>query len=249
MNHNNSGIYKITNIINNHCYIGSAVNIQKRWTCHLSKLNKNEHHSQHLQSAWNKYTKDKFKFEVLFYCDKKDLIFYEQRTIDTYKPEYNICLTAGSTLGFHHSVETKQKVSMAHKNKKDSKETKLKKSIARIGNKNPNFGKKMSETLKQKLAILNKNRIITEETRGKLQKASKGNSYALGNILSDETKGKMSDSRKGETNGRATITWEIVDSMRELYNTSDISKLKISKLYGVSYDIVINVLNNKTWIK
>lgn len=54
MVHRISGIYKITNLVNNKVYIGQSVNIRKRWNQHVLELNKNIHPNIYLQSAWNK---------------------------------------------------------------------------------------------------------------------------------------------------------------------------------------------------
>lgn len=59
------GIYKITNLINNKCYIGQSRNIESRIKKHFSNLEKNIHHSQHLQEDFNKYGKENFSIEIL----------------------------------------------------------------------------------------------------------------------------------------------------------------------------------------
>lgn len=108
---NKSGVYKIENLINHKKYVGSSVNIYKRWKEHIQKLRNNKHHSIYLQNAWNKYGEGNFKFEVIQYVeDENELINREQYWIDelgTYKYEYNECQIAGSPLGFKHSDETK----------------------------------------------------------------------------------------------------------------------------------------------
>lgn len=43
-----SGVYAITNTATGKRYIGSAVNIKKRWREHLHNLRKNKHHSKKL---------------------------------------------------------------------------------------------------------------------------------------------------------------------------------------------------------
>ena len=74
-----SGIYMLYNIVDNKYYIGSAVNLRERWLGHKSFLNCNNHHSQHLQNAWNKYGEQSFKFQVLEYvADKNELLKREQ---------------------------------------------------------------------------------------------------------------------------------------------------------------------------
>ena len=62
-------IYKITNIVNNKCYIGQAKNYEKRFKQHISALRKNKHENRFLQFSWNKYGEENFKFEVLDYLE------------------------------------------------------------------------------------------------------------------------------------------------------------------------------------
>lgn len=59
------GIYKITNLINNKCYVGQSRNIESRIKKHFSDLEKNIHHSQYLQEDFNKYGKENFSIEIL----------------------------------------------------------------------------------------------------------------------------------------------------------------------------------------
>lgn len=64
------GIYKITNKINNYCYVGSSKNIQKRWREHRAKSvrkhNDNKYvYNNHLSCALRKYGKENFKYEIL----------------------------------------------------------------------------------------------------------------------------------------------------------------------------------------
>ena len=61
----NCGIYKITNIINSCYYIGSSINIKKRWREHVIMLTKNKHDNAFLQNSWNKYGEKSFKFEII----------------------------------------------------------------------------------------------------------------------------------------------------------------------------------------
>lgn len=109
LNNSNSGIYKITNTINNKFYIGSSVNLGKRKYKHKFELDKNIHSNIHLQRAWNKYNGIySFTFEIILLCAEQDLIKEEQYYIDLLKPEYNICKTAYSTLGKPTSEKQKE---------------------------------------------------------------------------------------------------------------------------------------------
>jgi group I intron endonuclease len=117
-----SGIYKIENIQNGKLYVGSAVNIKKRWKEHEKLLRNNKHHSPHLQNSWNEYKEENFLFEVIEEVFEKGiLIEREQYWLDYYQSYdeergYNICIKAGNTLGFKFSEESKQMFRAAKQN-------------------------------------------------------------------------------------------------------------------------------------
>ena len=130
-----AGIYRIINSSNGKCYVGSSIDINRRRLEHFSALLHNRHVNNHLQNAYNKYGKDSFIFEVIENLEitdniKEDLLEREQFWIDNLRPEYNILLVAGSTLGYHHTEETKQKISNSTKGVKKSVEHKAKLSQA-----------------------------------------------------------------------------------------------------------------------
>lgn len=77
------GIYKIENVTNGKLYIGSSVDIYRRWKEHTTSLNNNKHHSPHLQYSWNKHGKDNFKFEIIEICCEDELLVREQYYIDS----------------------------------------------------------------------------------------------------------------------------------------------------------------------
>lgn len=56
-------VYKITNLINQKCYVGITNNIKKRWIQHKSYKGKKE--NKPLYSAFKKYGISNFKFEVI----------------------------------------------------------------------------------------------------------------------------------------------------------------------------------------
>lgn len=100
-----SGIYIITNTVNDKAYIGSSVDIHKRWKRHLKDLKANKHHSIILQRAWNKYGEKSFTFSVLEKCSEENLLNEENYYFKILKPEYNTYLVAGSPLGSIRSEE------------------------------------------------------------------------------------------------------------------------------------------------
>lgn len=63
-----SGIYTITNVINNKIYVGYAINFKRRWAQHLSEFKTNKHSNSYLKKAFDKYGINSFKFEILVEC-------------------------------------------------------------------------------------------------------------------------------------------------------------------------------------
>lgn len=116
------GIYSITNLVNHKIYIGSSVDVGKRFWEHESFLRHNKHHSKHLQRAYNKYGKDNFKFDLITSCDKEKLEIFEQYYIDLFEATninsgYNTSPAAGSTRGIKFTQEHRDKLSKAKKGK------------------------------------------------------------------------------------------------------------------------------------
>lgn len=200
-----SGIYQIRNIINGHIYIGSTIDIQKRWSSHVRLLNNNTHHSRHLQNAWNKYGEQAFEFSVLLQVDDvSSLLDIEQEFLDERAPEYNMSPTAGSSLGVKCTEETKRNISAAKKGKPGSwlgkhhtAETKHKLSEARKGQPAWNKGGHATEEQKHKLSEASKGKYLSEETKHKISTALKGELNPMfGKLHGEEAKRKMSESRK-----------------------------------------------------
>lgn len=100
---NISGIYKITNVINNKFYIGSAFNLNQRFNRHKRELTLNIHSNKKLQNSVNKYGIKNFKFEILANCPKEYCIKLEQYFIDNLKPILNNSPTAGNNYGCRYN--------------------------------------------------------------------------------------------------------------------------------------------------
>lgn len=80
------GIYKIENVINNHCYIGQSINIQKRLNRHkTTAFNSNSKDYEYpLYRAFRKYGLENFSFEVLEECLPEELNEKEKYYIQEY---------------------------------------------------------------------------------------------------------------------------------------------------------------------
>ena len=101
-----TGIYKITNKINNHFYIGQSVDIKARFRGHIYSafhLEDKDHNSPiHLAIA--KYGKDNFNFEIIEECSKEELndkeIYWINKLSATKNGNYNILLGGQDRLSF-----------------------------------------------------------------------------------------------------------------------------------------------------
>lgn len=67
------GIYCIENMINSKKYIGLSRDIYRRWIEHRSELNSGNHINKYLQSAWDLYGEDSFKFYIVELCSPDGL--------------------------------------------------------------------------------------------------------------------------------------------------------------------------------
>lgn len=210
-----SGVYAITNLINHKVYIGSSINTDVRIKDHKSQLKRNIHTNKRLQSDWNEFGEQNFKFEILIFCQKTQLLHFEQMMMDSYQCYvydfgYNFCQIAGLCWGYKHSEESKQLMRDKggwNKGIPRTPEEKLKISQARKGKPAWNKGIKMAPEVGQKISIANSKRIWTKESKAKLSLSSRGRittsltraklSAALkGHLISQETKNKISNSLK-----------------------------------------------------
>lgn len=80
------GIYKITNLENQMCYIGQAVNISERWKSHVKRALGAEPITQNkLYPEMAKVGVENFSFEIIEECERSQLTSREQYWIDFYK--------------------------------------------------------------------------------------------------------------------------------------------------------------------
>lgn len=84
-----TGIYKITNNINNKCYIGQSIHIEKRLKEHKKRAfcgdeKTNKEYNKALYRAFRKYGLENFTFEILITCEKHLLDELETYYINYY---------------------------------------------------------------------------------------------------------------------------------------------------------------------
>ena len=112
---NNSGVYKITCIDNDHFYYGSSINLEARFKNHIGRLKSGSHRNSRLQRIFNKYGESSLIFEVVQYCDPSFVLDAEQEYLDQYNHHVdcvNFCKNAKAPMtGLKFSEEHKKKIS------------------------------------------------------------------------------------------------------------------------------------------
>ena len=82
-----SGVYKITNTITGDFYIGSSVNIKRRWATHKCPSKWNQHPNSKLYKDMAQFGLDNFLFEIIE--ETEALKEREQYYIEQLNPNYN----------------------------------------------------------------------------------------------------------------------------------------------------------------
>lgn len=175
-----AAIYRWVNKVNGKTYIGSTVNLSVRLYKYYSLKHLRERKTP-IHNALLKYGFDKFKFEILEYCQEdQNPIYREQYYFSKLKPEYNILEEAGSSLGFKHREET---LEFFKNERKASDETRKNLSLAATG-------RVFTDEDKLKLSDARKGIILTPETRAKISAAAislRGVAVKVKNINNEET--------------------------------------------------------------
>lgn len=94
-----SGIYLILNLINGRYYIGSAIDLKKRWTNHLSGLRRNSHANSFLQRDYNKCGAAAFSFIVIKKVSEDIILLEEQKFLDLFWDNMNKCYNIEKNAG------------------------------------------------------------------------------------------------------------------------------------------------------
>ena len=164
-----SGIYCAIHRKTGKCYVGSSVNIHRRYGDHIHEAKRGSRNCFH--KALINLGLDAFDFEILELC-KKDKLLDRERF-------YIVLLNSASIHGFN--IRSKP---IANYGVQISDSTRERMRQNRIG-------KTHSSEARSKIGDANRSRVFTPEIRDKIGNSSKGR------VHSDETKRKISEATKG----------------------------------------------------
>lgn len=194
-----SGVYTIRHLDSGNSYVGSAYHLARRIADHKRKLRSGRHSNKKLQNAWNLYGEASFSFATILECEKRHVLFYEQRaidTLDTFRSGYNLRPRADNNGGWKMGPAGREKLRAAHSGRKQSAETIQKRADTVRGTKrSPETKERMAEAQRGKKMSLEarakmSSRIYSPELRAKMS------AIKTGVVMSEETKKKMSASAK-----------------------------------------------------
>lgn len=138
---------------------------------------------------------------------------------------------------------------------KASEETKNKISIANKGKKN-SLGRKMNKKTRDAIFAANKGRKHGIESKKKMAESKIGNNYGVSNknkIRTEETKLAISRTlksrtdNKGQSHNSSKLTESIVIEIRNKYIPRLYSLSKLAKEYNISKTNVLDIVNRKIW--
>lgn len=176
-----SGIYMWTNLLTGDIYVGQSGDLSKRFRKYFTLSYIKSQESFIISRALIKYGYINFSVSILEYCDKSSLLEREQYYLDSLQPQYNILKIAGSSLGYTHSQDSKDKRSKALKGvytgsksalfgRTHNEDTIAKMSLSRSGEKNYFYGKTHNEKTIELMRDKALNRTHTSETKDKMSK-------------------------------------------------------------------------------
>lgn len=211
-----SGIYKITCTVNGKIYVGSAKNLLVRWNGHRKMLRKGNHHSIHLQNAWNKYGESAFQFEIIELVMPWSRIDREQYWLDTLKPYdkrigFNIAKVAENSMtGLKHTDEWKAENSKRHqgnqyaKGRKVSAEERAERSKAVVY-------RDFTQEHKTKISASKMRHVVTDEAKEKMRNSHLGKKQSteqiLNNVLANSEKWIVTDPTGKESHVKGLVSF------------------------------------------
>ena len=138
-NKGKAGIYLFTDLESGKKYIGSAKNLRTRFMQYFNPNYLERKNYMYICRAILKHGMSNFSLAIIEYCQPEQCLEREDFYLSFLEPEYNILLKAGSSLGYKHRLETRERMSVSQK------------AFDRTGENNPSYGVPVSEETRAKL--------------------------------------------------------------------------------------------------
>lgn len=247
-----SGIYIITNLINNKYYIGSTTDFKSRCRSHRTLLKRNKHFNTHLQASVNKYGLDNFTFnsleeiliesfntkeEFIQYLNTREEFYITSMNSTNHDFGYNARTDCSTNLGLKWPEKSRIKFSKSKKGKPLPPNTlKAVREAAKRRVGIPNSTLKdwyNSLTQEQKLAFKEK-RIAGAK---RLKQARLKLKQETGELLTPEQLLHVRESKKCRTVYCYTLLGEYVDSFPTLSRTQKFLKNNTKNTSGIRNSI------------
>jgi len=226
---NISGVYQIKNLVNGKVYVGSSVNVDRRWNKHIQRLRSGKHENSYLLNSWRKYGETNFEFSLLEETDINKCVKEEQKWMDKLlacdrNKGYNLYPSARSPLGHKYSDEVIEERKLRYKQ-----------------NGHPWLGRKHSIETKKKMRAAKLGIPKSEEHKKNLSISRQGIKLSLSH------KEAISKAIKTENNPNSKLTWEQVRNIRWLFNNEGASRSKLAREYSVGWTTVNRIVKNLSW--
>jgi len=198
-----AGIYQWKHNESGKTYIGSAFDLSKRLKQYYSKPRLNRNKNQYFSKALLLHKHSSFSLAIIEYIDISSLSKKEARKLilereqyyldlifkETEPNTYNILRTAGSSLGYNHSLEVRAKI----KKMLSDPLIRIKMSEAKKGQNNHMFNKEVTPETRAKMSANIRKAMSNSTIRTKLSKVNTGENHPMfGKAHSIETLTKMS---------------------------------------------------------
>lgn len=236
------GIYKITYVKTGKCYVGSSIDIDKRWKSHIKNLKSKSHHSKGLQNVYNKHGLDVLKFEVIEECNVQDLRKREEYWInkcDSYFKGFNSCRYVKEVP--EYSESHKKMISEKTKNGMNKPEIKLKMRNAKLGN---CYTVKLTEEQVTEIKITLSKELINRRILAKQYNVSVD---AIDDIISGKNWSHVRPDLILLKNTTTKLTENDVIEIKKLLKENKLKQWEIANKYNVIQQTISNINRNKIW--
>ena len=238
-----SGIYIIKCLITGKCYIGSSINLRRRYREYHSDYKNRKCHNKYLQNSFDKYKLNNFSFDVLEFCEASELIDKEKYYIYTNKPDYNLDYEIVSNRDSLKSIE------YSSKRRKILEQTKKDRGEIALLRKTPFHGEYAGNSKLEKKDVLEIIKLINDNK----------DDFFISKIY-NISRESISRIRQGKNWKHLNHLILIKNSNRNFYDNSEIvekvrelSKIKsvkeISMIFNKNYQVIYNIIKGKTYAK